>query len=291
MKRVLAIDGGGLHGILPATVLDAIEIRGGRPIAAQFDLVAGVSTGGLIALALCGKRPMTASQVLALYLERAAEIFPARLLRLPWLVRAKYPARGLERVLKLYLGDAPMRDSIQHVMVAAYDIANRRPAFFKSWRGEATPNWLAARATSAAPAYFPPCGPFIDGGVFANNPALAAAAEAAKLWPHDELLVVSLGCGEHIRRIEPGRAAGWGLAGWAPRILSVFMDGQADAAAHALDHWPGARHVRIQTALIDGSDDFDDSSPENLAALQEDAARMVADHRDVIDTIAKGGIP
>lgn len=291
MKRVLSIDGGGLHGILPATVLAYLEEKSRKPINRMFDLVVGTSTGGIIALALAGPSPTNAKRVLSLYIDHAAEIFPHRAFRLPWLVRPKYRADGLERLLQDYVGNASIHYSTQYVMVTAYDIEARRPVFFKSWREDTTPAWRAARATSAAPAYFPPCGSLIDGGVYANNPAVSAAAESKKLWPGEDCLVVSLGCGEHIRRLDPERAAGWGLAGWAPRILSCFMDGQADAAAHVLDHLPTIRHVRVQTELIEGSDDFDDASPENVAALLADAHRMVEEHRGVLDAIGKGETP
>jgi hypothetical protein len=284
-RRILSIDGGGLHGIIPAAVLAHIERRAGRRAGEMFDLIVGTSAGGLIALALTKPQPLEARRVLRLITDRAREIFPRRWLRLPWLIRPKYDAEPFERVLKQALGFHAVYSCKPRVMVTAYDIEKRRPRFFKSWRGEATPVWSAARATSAAPTYFPPHGALIDGGVFVNNPAMCAYAEAQKLWPGERCLVVSLGTGEHTRPMSAKSARGYGLVGWARWIVSVFMDGQADAVAHHLDHLPGADHVRLQTRLELASDDFDDASRENIAALQAEARRLIASRGPEIDRL------
>ncbi len=284
-RRILSIDGGGLHGIIAATVLAHIEERAGRRAGEMFDLIAGTSAGGLIALGLCKPQPLEAREILGLFTTRAREIFRKRWPRLPWLFRPKYRAEPFERVLKLMLGFHAVYSCKPRVMVTAYDIEQRRPHFFKSWRGEAAPLWSAARATGAAPPYFPPLGPLVDGGVFVNNPAMCAYAEAQKLWPGERCLVVSLGTGEHTRPMDKRKVRGYGLLEWAPWIISVMIDGQSDAAAHHLDHLPLAEHVRFQTRLEIASDDFDDASPENVAALQEEARQLVAERKGDLERL------
>jgi predicted acylesterase/phospholipase RssA len=284
-RRILSIDGGGLHGIISATVLAHIEDRAGRRTGEMFDLVAGTSAGGLIALGLCKPQPMEAREILRLFTTRAGEIFPKRWPRLPWLFRPKYRAEPFERALKRTLGFHAVSSCKPLAMVTAYDVEQRRPRFFKSWRGEAAPLWSAARATGAAPTYFPPFGALVDGGVFVNNPAMCAYAEAQKLWPGEKCLVVSLGTGEHTRPMDKGKASGYGLLGWAPWIISVMIDGQSDAAAHHLDYLPNAEHVRLQTKLEMASDDFDDAGPENVAALREEARQLVAEHKQDLDRL------
>lgn len=206
--RILSIDGGGIRGIIPASVLAELERRAGKPVAELFDLIAGTSTGGILALGLTldggeGKPRHSAADLRALYAERGAEIFPP--LRPSWLRTARgiaverYPAGPLEDVLKAYLTDASgaearLKDALKPVLVPAYEIELRQPFFFRSVRAAAEPElydfpvWEAARATSAAPTYFEAArlrspdqsDPFalVDGGVFANNPSMCAFADA-----------------------------------------------------------------------------------------------------------------
>ena len=79
--KVLAIDGGGIRGLIPALVLAEIEERTGRRIADMVDLIAGTSTGGIIACALAKPSPMPASEIARLYEEDGPEIFSRSLLK------------------------------------------------------------------------------------------------------------------------------------------------------------------------------------------------------------------
>ena len=201
--RILSIDGGGIRGIIPATVLVEIEKRTGRPIAELFDLIAGTSTGGILALGLTlrgddGKPHYSAADLKALYLDRGAQIFPP--LRPSWLRTGRgifderYREGPLLEVLKEYMGEARLKDALTPVLVPAYEIELRQPFFFRSVRAAEEPEtfdypvWQAARATSAAPTYFEAAriaapddthDPFalVDGGVFANNPSMCAFAD------------------------------------------------------------------------------------------------------------------
>lgn len=288
MKKVLSIDGGGLHGILPATVLAHIEALAEKPIYKMFDLIVGTSTGGILALGL--STPLRSSVLLELYTKRAREIFYPRWFRSPWIWRSKYKADSLEGLLKFYYGPGRSLGSLKvPTMVTSYDLKHRRPVMIKSWTSPSALVWKAARATSAAPTYFPPAeGGLIDGGMFTNNPAMSAYAEARSLFPEENIYLLSLGCGENTRPINEHKARGWGLAGWAPHIIGIMMDGQSDEANRALSNMPGLTLDRIQTKLIRGSDDFDNSKLRNIVALQDDARRMVEEHKFLIDDIAKG---
>jgi patatin-like phospholipase/acyl hydrolase len=192
--RVLAIDGGGIRGIIPAAVLADLERRiAPRALAEVFDLIVGTSTGGILALALAvpdGGRPRhTAERLLGLYESEAETIFPGggpqtltqrvfgtrdpgAWFRDPveWLLRrssqhqasrgARYPLEGLERVLEHYLGDVPLAEAVADVIVTSYDMAYREPVMFSSREraGFVTDvsMLVAARATSAGPTYFEP---------------------------------------------------------------------------------------------------------------------------------------
>jgi patatin-like phospholipase/acyl hydrolase len=213
--RILSIDGGGIRGVIPATVLAEIEKRSGKRIAELFDFVAGTSTGGILALGLTlddgtGKPRYSAGDLRSLYVERGAEIFPP--LRPSWLRAARgimverYPAGALEQVLKDYMsgdGEAAMLSgALVPVLIPAYEIELRTPFFFRSVRAKDDPKvfdfpvWQVARATSAAPTYFEAAhlvsgddaaDPFalVDGGVFANNPSMCAFADV-RLRRHEE---------------------------------------------------------------------------------------------------------
>jgi len=78
--RILSIDGGGIRGIIPATILVALEDMAGRSIFELFDGIVGTSTGGILALGLtCPQvngRPRSAVSVRSLYLDRGETIFP-----------------------------------------------------------------------------------------------------------------------------------------------------------------------------------------------------------------------
>lgn len=297
---VLAIDGGGIRGIIPALVLAEIEQRTGSSIADLFDLIAGTSTGGVLALGLTkpgadGKTPAyRAENLLALYEADGHLIFSRsiwrRLQTIESTLEEKYDTRPLEALLERYFGDTRLGDALVDVLISSYEIERRTPWFFKrthaldkggDWN---LPMKQIARATSAAPTYFQPLQvpvqgqrdyyALIDGGVYANNPALCAYVEARRLFPDaDDFLVVSLGTGSLTRRLPFDEAVGWGLLGWARSILSVVFDGVSSTVDYQLrellpEKHGEPRYYRFQTALDQGNDDMDDVSALNLRALR-----------------------
>ena len=307
MKKILSIDGGGIRGIIPAMLLMAIEERTDRTVASLFDLVAGTSTGGIISLMLNrdggnGAPKYRAADVLDLYVQRGTDIFP----RSFWqgvssaagLTEEKYPAEPLEAILKEYLGDALLEKALTKVLVSSYEIETRSPFFFKSWREETKSVLMrqAARATSAAPTYFQPALmmvgdkklALIDGGVFVNNPAMSAYAEARRLFPDErDLLVVSLGTGQLIRPIPYEEARDWGKVQWALPILNVVFDGVSSAVDYQLRQVLGDNFIRFQTTLDTANDDMDDASPANLAALQSEAKGIIESQADGIEKLCR----
>jgi patatin-like phospholipase/acyl hydrolase len=301
--RVLSIDGGGIRGIVPATVLVDLERRAGRPTCRLFDLIAGTSTGGILALALTAPDPTdpasprwSAAEVLDLYRQEGPSIFSRSLARkvtsVDGLIDEKYANDHLREVLKRYLDDATVGQALTRALVTTYDLQARRPRFFKSWREDAAvPMALAAEATSAAPTYFEPVlvegEPLIDGGVFAANPAMCAYAEARRLEPAREPLVVSLGTGGQTDPIPYAKAKGWGALEWARPIIDVVLDGSSDAVDYQLDHILGPRHVRLQAVLTDAADALDDASEENIEALVRTGERLVASNAARLDELAR----
>ncbi|WP_257304242.1 patatin-like phospholipase family protein [Geothrix campi] len=306
--RILSIDGGGIRGLIPALLLAELERQTGRAVSDSFDLIAGTSTGGILALGLAapgqGGRPRYSAQDLAaLYLKEGTRIFDESLWRRltnPMGLRAaKYPSDGIEEVLEQYFGESRLKDSLVEVLVTAYDLEKRDAFFYRRRRAREdnrydVPMRVAARATSAAPTYFEPLlvpwpegrDVLVDGGVFANNPAMCAYAEARQTLAKearnaDDLLLVSLGTGLYTRPYRYEDAKGWGVAGWARPILDVIFDGVADTVDYQLRQLlsPGAggatRYLRFQTDLDAGLSEMDDTSPEHLEGLRRAAEAIL----------------
>lgn len=299
--RILSIDGGGIRGIVPATVLAALEERAGRPTHALFDLIAGTSTGGIIALALTrpgddGAPRWTAAEVVRLYHEEGPRIFRRslgrRIATVDGLIDERYPSDELRTVLERYLGETRLDAALTPVLVTAYDLVARRPRFFKSWREDAdVPMALAAEATAAAPTYFEPVrdgdAALVDGGVYAGNPAMCAYAEAVRLRPGAEMRLLSLGTGSQTRPIPYDEAKDWGVLEWARPILDVVFDGSSDTVDYQLDQLLEDRHLRLQIELTQANDDMDDASPANLAALAATGRELVERNAGALDAWAQ----
>jgi patatin-like phospholipase/acyl hydrolase len=212
--KVLSIDGGGIRGLIPAKILAKIEDRTGKPICKLFDMIAGTSTGGILALGLTKpdsdnpKEPeYEARELIEIYREHGPRIFYEPLLErfidTDDFVRPKYDSIGRDEVITQFFGDTPIQKALAEVFLTSYDIELRKPTFFTSKSEKENieaDNFRkicsgftmkqAAMATSAAPTYFEPYQirtshptdrgfySLVDGGVFANNPTALAIMEA-----------------------------------------------------------------------------------------------------------------
>lgn len=313
--RILSIDGGGIRGIIPAMVLAEIERRTGKNTAYLFDLIAGSSTGGIIALALVkptedGKPQYLATDTIRIYENKGKTIFSRSFLHkvksLGNIADQKYPADGIESVLNEYFGGALLSDAITDVIIPSYDIERRQPFFFKSSDAKNTnktgcdfPMRIAARATSAAPTYFEPAkidtGGFedyyalIDGGLVSNNPAMCAYVEARKLYPDREakdFFLLSLGTGRVTHRLPYEDAKGWGLGGWAKPLLSAVYDGVSQSVDYQLKQLISPdNYFRLQTKLDEENDDMDDASPKNIKDLKILTEHLIWENKEIISQI------
>jgi uncharacterized protein len=213
--RILALDGGGMRGIIPARFLQLLEIRlneqrkakglGPKPLYSYFDIIAGTSTGGLISAALTMPSPtrpglpkFSLQEIIDIYTKDGERIFPK-----PGLWRKMkgyvlggetlYAPDGIEAVLREKMADVRLKQTLKPVLICSYDIYNNEPRFFKSREAHETEEenftlFHACRSTSAGPTYFPPCNfkhgsrqfNCIDGGVYINNPSIGALAELIK---------------------------------------------------------------------------------------------------------------
>ncbi len=310
--RVLAIDGGGIRGIIPATILDHVEKITGKSIAKLFDLIAGTSTGGILALGLTkpdaqGSPQYSAADLVNLYLTEGPRIFSRsfwyRLFALDNLSENKYPATGIESVLEQYFGETRLREAVTDVLVTSYEIQQSFPFFFRSSLARQRPDYDfpmrdVARATSAAPTYFEPAKlanyALIDGGVYANNPAACAFVEARTTFPDaSNYTVVSVGTGSLTKGISYEQAKDWGVAQWAKPILNVVFDGVSSTVDYQLRQiltpTPSGlpNYYRFQTTLRPENISIDDASPANLTALQGLAQEFVETQEEQMEQLCK----
>jgi patatin-like phospholipase/acyl hydrolase len=345
--RILSIDGGGIRGIIPATVLTYIESQAGKRIHELFDVIGGTSTGGIIALGLNSLSPTThqvyqAQELLDFYLDDGSQIFcheealqlrqtasegvidlvcnsnVLKILSLdglnttgPGYLSPQYPAKCIEEFLQKKFGTAAKLSTLAtrcDVLIPSYDIKNNCPYYFNSRLAKTSTQddyfvWQAARATSAAPtyfpaAYFPDTDPmsriFVDGGVFINNPSVGLLAEAKRMYPDaDEFFLVSLGTGQYTHSI-PNAAIQWGAICWmiTGDLLDVMMNGVSVAANEQLqellpnDSAGLPMYERFQLKLPQPSS-LDDITPQNIQLLQQLAKCLIVDNQSRLDQLVQ----
>jgi patatin-like phospholipase/acyl hydrolase len=270
---ILSIDGGGLRGVVPLTILAEVQRRlnPAKEMWQCFDLIAGTSTGGLITSALTlkdekspqPKAKYSINDILNVYLGDGHIIFPPQkglnklLHDVKDIARPKFDEAGIEKIFRKVLGNYRISDCLTNIMVSTYDLNNNIPLFFKSIDNKMNNNldaWLydICRATSAGPTYLPTyrfeyaknypeemkhrnC---IDGGIYVNNPSMAALAEVVKNLKsydqnvlHDEeadfkkIFVLSIGTGTYSKPITDEESANKGLLYWAKNISELMMRG------------------------------------------------------------------
>jgi patatin-like phospholipase/acyl hydrolase len=255
--QILSLDGGGIKGVFSAGVLAAIEEDLGVSVSDHFDLIAGTSTGGIIAIALgLGLRPR---EIVEFYLREGESIFPkwcgVKSLQ-HWLVR-KYSAGPLEAALKRCFKEKRFGDSKKRLVVPSYNIGEddvyifRTPHAERLRRDYKVPAWKVAKATSAAPTFFPASRDvdslrLIDGGVWANNPSLVAVTEAFGTLgvPLSAIHVLSIGTSYAVTQ-RKGRLNGGGILswGWKNAAVDVIMRGQSIGVNNQVTWLLGKDHV------------------------------------------------
>jgi patatin-like phospholipase/acyl hydrolase len=296
---ILSIDGGGIRGVVPAVVLAAIEERtDNTPICELFDVIAGTSTGGILALGLScpgeGERPrFRAGDLVEMYRTQGPRIFPHEFLgQIRRLFGPEYSEGGRREVLTERFGETRLKEALTEVIVTSYDIQGRRPIFFRRDQAKVshTHDFAmrdVALATSAAPTYFRPVVlpdaesrsemVLVDGGVYANNPGMCGFVDrTAAQGRRAGTLMVSLGTGELTKPLTYKEARGWGLIGWGTHIIDVVFDGVTEAVEYQLKTLLGPEaFYRFQVTLTPAEEPMDDVDPANIRALIELAEELV----------------
>ena len=298
LRRILCIDGGGILGTFPAAFLAELEDDLDAPIGRYFDLIAGTSTGGILAIGLA--LGLSAKELRELYVERGPVIFGQAngnaLVR--WLMRRitgtrqfvcpKHDAGVLRRELEAVLHDRRIGDAHTRLLIPAWDPEHRSVYIFKTAHHERLKTDFkqlavdAAMATAVAPTYFARHSMangvgLLDGGVWANNPIALAVVEAMTLlgWPASSLRILTLGCGDEVYRLPEAP----GFLGLRRGVAKLFMSGQSRGAFGMAKLLTGDQHerkaiFRISPSLPGGAFAIDDTREiKTLCGMGISAAR------------------
>lgn len=277
--KILSLDGGGIRGIYTARLLYRCETElcSGKSISRYFDLIAGTSTGGIIALGL--GLGFSARDLLNFYVLDGRKIFPplpktwfgSALRLVSSLLGTRLNHIALERALKERFGENLFGNSSARLVIPAFMVPKTEIAVFKTdhhpdfKNDHKTPAWRIARSTSAAPTYLKgheheETGRiFIDGGVWANNPVMIALIDALSAYEisREQISVLSLGTGNPPFHLSRSSAFG-GLFSWREIIRAAMFLTTDNATAQAKLLLGPERCTRIEPDERAGHIELDD---------------------------------
>lgn len=311
--RILSLDGGGLRGIVPLLILKEIEKQQGKKIHELFDVIVGTSTGGIIACGLTctkdGVNPfVTIDQLIDLYTTKGDVIFPystnifSKVIKgVRSIFNPTFSPKGLDGLLETYFGDMMLSQSLKPIIVSSYDVENNEVIMFKTrlatWSKERFDVRLKdlCRAASAAPTFLPSYEMFfdgkkrtlVDGGVYINDPAMAAIAEVLKTRKDvkiEDIECLSLGTGNHS---EYFKAGSWGIANWAQSILTVMMQASSKAVDYECEQIL-EKYLRVQIEIDDEKkNNISDSRPATTQYIVDKVNNDIINNKTTMDTIKK----
>ncbi len=277
--NVLALDGGGARGIYSAQILACIEQLNGAPVREHFDLIAGTSTGAIIAGAAAVGIPM--DRVVELFKDESPRIFRKRRLR-SFHIRSKYSIRSLEQAVQSCVSGLTLGEVSTPLMILGSDISTGGVHVFKSrYLKDLGEPYVrdanvvlsdAILASCAAPTFFDPVsvGDFLlaDGGLWGNNPSIMALTESVSKFGRsvEQVRILSIGTGHSVNLYSQNRL--WGLiTGWGrEKLVSYVMRLQSDASANMAKLLLADRYLRIDPE-IEAWDLDDIEHLDNLKAL------------------------
>jgi uncharacterized protein len=257
--RILSIDGGGIKGVFASSFLASLEQSTGKRVVEQFDLIAGTSTGGIIAIGLA--LGYSAQEILGFYEELGPEIFKLTgfgniLASIKQVGKAKYGQEQLAASLNGFFGGRLLGESKTALLVPSFNIETGEIYVFKSkgtkeFDTDSNTEALdAALATAAAPTFFPAHRtkkgtPLVDGAVWANNPTELAVVEAISTlaWPSASIRVLSIGSTQEPFAAGMARSMPLGAAYWAMKAAELFMTAQSSAALMMAGKLIGSENV------------------------------------------------
>ncbi len=320
LVKILSIDGGGVRGIIPLTILAELEKRTGKKTSELFDVMSGTSTGGLITLFLnipgeSGKAKYSAENVIKIYEDLGPNSFIKsrfqKYFNFGGLFSEKYDSKNNIKFASKIFGESRIKDAITNILISSYELESSKPFFFKRWHAKSDESMNfkfmdVAGAAVAAPTYFRPYvidkpqDPkikhygFIDGGVVANNPAMCAYVEAKALFPDaEDYMIVSLGTGDYTAQFLLENVRSWGGANWIKPIMQIFLNGQGEIVDHqlrTLHETSGDQlkhYYRVQIRLNESEVPFEDFSNQKIHLMELLGQDTVKQFNKKIDEISE----
>lgn len=280
----LAVDGGGIKGVVAARAVAALEDHLGTPAYQVFDLLAGTSTGAIITAGIA--TGLFGEEIYRLYCDHGPVIFKKTWRSALWpLTRYRYPLEPLQAALEDQLGARTMGDlwttgKPLDLVITAFDLVENKTLFIKPFKetGGEEP-WSVVKAvlaSSSVPSYFPPVeNRYVDGGVGSyHNPCYVAAYEAKYVlgWDPEETTLISLGTGREPHSLQPEQVRGFWPWHWISPVLGAFQESADDQQVHLVEtFFPELDFRRFQ---IDLDATYPMDEPDNIPALTEFGDRL-----------------
>jgi len=266
--QILALSGGGYRGLFSAHILSKLEEQAGRPIGECFDLIAGTSIGGIIAIGLALGKP--AREIRDVFEQKGEDIFTRgeptwnpvtnswRFLR--GIVKPRYDGTELRKAIDAVVGaDTSIGDAKTRLLVPTVNMTKgsvqlfktaHHPSFINDYKVKATD---VAMATSAAPTFFPMAkigaSYFVDGGVVANAPDLCATHEATHFLGIEisDIRVLSIGTITTGFSLPTSLGGNFGASSWMKnqRLISMIFSSQQQLVDVMVRHRLGDRYLRM----------------------------------------------
>ena len=272
-KYILSIDGGGVRTIASIIFLQKLEANLQIPLSEKFDFFIGTSAGAISSLGLSINK-MSASDLMNIW---SKENLVKTMTNSSWetslgimQINPKYTNEGKREVLKEFFLDKKLGDAHKPVPVTSYDIEKRLPVLLTSYGDPDVSVVDSGDATSAAPVYYPTAQVgdrfLIDGGIVANHPVLHGYVEAKKLYPENDLVVLSVGTGLNKRPLKGQDSKKWGLIGWMMHdLFGLMVESSMD---HELaEELIGKNYLRINSPLGRVNRRLDDNSDSNIERI------------------------
>lgn len=266
--KMLCIDGGGIRGVFAVAILESLEAEFGRPIGQYFDVIAGTSTGSIIAASVAMQKNM--SEVLESYMNYGKKIFVRQ--AKVGLFRSVYSDRYLRRYFQKAFGDTTLLDINKPLLIPAVDVTHGKPFVHRSNYGHPESEdlsiklWDAVLSSCSAPIYFPPNNInnkylSIDGGLWANNPSLVCITEALSFFEKNlkEINILSIGTGQQSINFTDEDKTSWGIRQWmpfhiptlkvTPKLLDLALNLSSESVSYQCQILLSEKYLRLNKEL------------------------------------------
>ena len=305
--QLLSIDGGGVKGVIPLRILMEIAKRTQMPVHELFDGFAGTSAGALIlnALLIPGEKngaKYTPEDIWNLIDHDFPLIFKqsfGKTLKTGYgYFSPLYSSRELERSVQKIFGEASFKDQLRDILCPAFNTRTFEPMIFTRHQARANMQKSTLKVSDvvlsscSAPTFFTPFkideDHYIDGGTFANNPAILAYCQGRELLGEEsDIHLLSIGCGsvnyaQRYRQFIDG-----GKWQWLPRMVEIFLSGTEKVSSHIAKKLLGKNYERIEVPIEIGHEKMEDASLSNIRYLKDRAEKWISSNGPYLDRLCK----